>query len=287
VLSYEVMGVLALGIVWVNALLVAGAALKELGPVRAVARAAKAGMVRGEVTQGAGAGGTLAAHRIEQVGRATDAGEILFGDRSHASEVFGGAIRVAGGDREIEIAPAPAAVASPVDLGDGAVEAWPGASVTAAAAACLSPERFAEALEAGKKARGFARTVEATIGVGEEVYVVGEVRGDGDRVELVGPPRLVSTIDPRAWAARKARAVVLFVVAELAFAAASTAVALWPPAFGLVSKLGGALCLAFFLGVQPLGTALRDAVRSPARHPLRGRWNRPPSGAPERAAAPS
>ena len=50
--------------------------------------------------------------------------------------------------------------------------------------------------------------------------------------------------------------------------------ALWPPVFGLVSTLGGALCLAFFLIVQPAGTALRDAVRVPSRAIVRGQWKR-------------
>ena len=110
-----------------------------------------------------------------------------------------------------------------------------------------------------RRAKGYARTVEAAVVVGDAVFVA----DDGV---------VVSAIDPRAWAKKKAAIVVAFTIAEIAAAALATAVALVPPAFGLVSKIGGALCLAFFLGVQPLGTAVREAVRSPSRAALRGAW---------------
>jgi hypothetical protein len=47
-------------------------------------------------------------------------------------------------------------------------------------------------------------------------------------------------------------------------AAGCSALALSAPVFGPVSTVGGAACLAFFLLVQPLGTALRDRARAPA-----------------------
>jgi len=59
---------------------------------------------------------------------------------------------------------------------------------------------------------------------------------------------------------------------EAANSASQTAVALVPPLFGPTSKLGGALCLAFFLLVQPAGTRVRAAVRTPNRSLLGGRW---------------
>jgi hypothetical protein len=48
--------------------------------------------------------------------------------------------------------------------------------------------------------------------------------------------------------------------------------ALWTPMFGLVSMLGAAAALGVFLGVQPLGVAVNEAVRTPDRAYLRGRW---------------
>ncbi|MEZ4312522.1 MAG: hypothetical protein R3F14_31220 [Polyangiaceae bacterium] len=65
----------------------------------------------------------------------------------------------------------------------------------------------------------------------------------------------------------------MFVLAELAFAGGVTALALWPPRFdGWVSLLGGVLGLGYFLAVQPVGTAVRDALRPPSTAFVRGVW---------------
>jgi hypothetical protein len=85
---------------------------------------------------------------------------------------------------------------------------------------------------------------------------------------------LVATFDPRPWIDRKIALAALFIIGDVALAAACSAVALRPPRFGLVSTLGGAACLGFFLIAQPAGTALRDAVLLPSRAWLRGRWIR-------------
>ncbi len=65
----------------------------------------------------------------------------------------------------------------------------------------------------------------------------------------------------RGQVARFAR-LVLGVLAIVGGAAACTALALRPPVFGAVSTAGGVAGLAFFLLVQPLGTALRDHARA-------------------------
>ena len=59
---------------------------------------------------------------------------------------------------------------------------------------------------------------------------------------------------------------------------------LHPPVFGLVSTIGAALGLAFFLLVQPAGTALRDAVKLPSAPITRGTWKSAASN-PKRSAA--
>jgi hypothetical protein len=278
VLPYPLMGALALAIVWVNALLIAAAALKELGPIGRWRRAAERGMLRGEVVRGLGPNGAFAVRRVEQVGRATDADEIVFADKKYASEIFGGTVKLEGG-KEIEIASVPEAIPSPIDLEDGAIEVWPSDATIDAATRRPDDGAFDVALGAAKKARGFGRTVELTIGASDVVYVVVEDN------ELGGAPRLVASEDPGRWAAKKRAIVLGFITAELAAAGVATAVALVPPAFGLVSKLGGALCLGYFLGVQPIGTLVRDAVRSPARRALRGRWARAKTADPSRADA--
>ncbi len=248
-LSKEVMGALALAILWVNVLLIAAAAAKQAAALLR-RRAALAGVVRGRVTRGAGPGGALAAYRVEQVGRAAGEDDILFHDRRAAGEVFGGVVAPDGGEPVTVVAAASA-------------EVWLDAEALSLAGACPSASEFARAHASARKVQGFDRTVVATVGEGAEVYV--SPRGDV----------LVATMDPRALLARKAALSAAFVAGEILAAAACTTLALWPPRFGLVSIAGAALSLGFFLGVQPAGTAVRDAVLVPSRAFLRGRWSRP------------
>lgn len=274
-LSKELMGVLALAILWVNTLLIAAAAAKELAALGAWRRRlvlldgdSGTGLVRARVTHGAGPGGALAVHRIEQLGRAAtqdDAGRrvILFSDRSTASEVFGGTATRDGSDATITLD------------GGGDAEVWVSAAELHATAACASDEVFDVAFADAKRARGYARAVEGR--ATGEVFLFGQLRAKGNELTLA-PAKpgglLIATFDPRPWIDRKMALVALFIVGDFAIAAASSAVALWPPRFGLISTLGGAACLGFFLIVQPAGTALRDAVRLPSRASLRGRWMR-------------
>jgi hypothetical protein len=278
-LSNPILGVLALGILWVNTLLVAAAALKEAAALAARRRAMRPlppgeeglGLVEGRVVRGDGRTGALAGHRVDQVGRAGP-GEgrdetILFQDRSYSGEVYGGAVAIAG-DREIAVAPR-------IDA-----EVWLPAAEVREAAACPSAARFDEAYPHARKARGYSRTVEAMIRPGARVWLLGELRpAAGDRLEL--SPALVAALDPRAFCRSRAALLVAFALVAVAVAGACTAVALVPPAFGTISKIGGALCLAFFLLIQPAGTAARDAVRPPGRATLRGSWRRRALGDPE------
>jgi hypothetical protein len=136
----------------------------------------------------------------------------------------------------------------------------------AAAGACPSAARFDEAYTHARKARGYSRTVEAMVREGAEVWLAG-----GD--EAIAPA-LLSTVDPRSWARSRVALIAAFAAGEIAVAAGCTALALVPPVFGTVSTIGAALCLLFFLLVQPAGTAVRGAVRPPSRAIARGRWER-------------
>ncbi len=274
-LSKELMGVLALAILWVNTLLIAATAWKEIAALTVWRRRlvlvegdGGVGLVRARVTHGAGPGGALAVQRIEQLGRAAthdDGGRrvIHFADRSAVGEVFGGTATRDGSGVEIA-----------VDA-EASAEVWVPATALAASGACASDEVFDRAFTNAKKARGFARAVEgAALG---EVYLFGQLRPMGKGLALASAKPgglLVATFDPRPWLDRKIALAALFIVGDVALAAACTAVALRPPRFGLVSTLGGAACLGFFLIAQPAGTALRDAVRLPSRAWLRGKWIR-------------
>ena len=273
-LTREYMGALALAILWVNTLLVAAAALKQANDLRRRARAMRplapgqegAGLIEGRIEDGDA--GALARFEVEQIGRAgaEEAGRrtIHFGDRTFGGALLGGAIS-SGGSR--------------VRVRAGAGEVWPDRADVLAAAACGGQARFDQVFEEARKARGHVRRVEVELGPGRSVWIAGEVRKVDGGLEIgpaAGGELLVSAIDPRAWTRGKVALAVFFTLAEIAIAAGVTALALVPPLFdGWPSKLGGVLGLAFFLGVQPIGTAVRDALRPPSRAFLRGRWIEP------------
>lgn len=251
-LSRELMGLGALAILWINTLLIAGAAWKELSRVLAKKRALVAkGLVRGRVVKGAGEGDALAVHRVEQTGHgnaeAQDRKAILFHDKAFAGEVFGGVVEVDG--KEIEI---PASK-------DG--EVWLALDALRKAGEYPGDAAFDDAFVHAKRAKGYARTVSATIGVGAEVWVA----KDGS---------FVSTLDPRPLANKYALLALFAIQGFFAAVAVCTVLALQAPHFGTVSVVGGVLGLVYFITVQPAGTMLRDAVRFPNVAYLRGDWIR-------------
>jgi hypothetical protein len=256
-LKYEWLGILALGILWMNSLLVAGAALVELKRLAALRRRFDATMLRGRVVRGEGPNGELATQRIERVGRATDDGRIIFADRSFSGSLLGGAVSLDDG-RQVSLDPQDADV-------------WIAPDDMAAASACPSDKAFDEAFEAARKARGHVRAITATIAVGAEVFVAEGQPVPGARGSAA--PTL-STFDPRAWCGRKMAELCAFALLVVVLLGAITLVALWPPAFGVVSTVGAILAVAFFLLVQPAGTAMRDRVRIPSRAAGRGEWVR-------------
>lgn len=275
-LTREIMGALALAILWVNTLLVAAAALKQAAELMRRARALRplapgevgAGLIEGRIEDGDGEGGALARIEIEQIGRAgaEEAGRrtIHFGDRTFGGAVLGGAITSG---------------ASRVRVRAGGGEVWPERAGVLAAAACSEQARFDQVFEEARKARGHVRTVSVDLRAGSAVWIAGEVREAPGGLEVgpgAGGDLLVSAIEPRAWLRGKVALAVLFAIVEIALAAGVTALVLVPPIFdGWPSKLGGLLGLGFFLAVQPVGAAVRDALRPPSRAFVRGRWIEP------------
>lgn len=268
-LTLPVMGALALAILWINTLLVVGAAWQERTALRRLAQrfraittgdagSGRAGVLSGRVIEHS----AIAIHEIEQVGRLADsrAPQILWHDRAYRSRVDGGRIESDGAS--IRVAPAPAGVVwpDPKRLGERAAEA--------------SAEAFDEHAKGAKKARGSTRVVTTPIDADQSVWVYGRLV-DGEEGLTIEPDAgelWVSQVDPRAWCRSKASLVTTFIVGAVVLAAACTAVALVPPAFGTISKVGGALCLAYFLLIQPAGVSLREAVRTPDRAIVRGAW---------------
>jgi hypothetical protein len=266
------MGALALSILWVNTLLIVAAALKQAAAIaarlrRMRPRAGSAPLIEARVVRGHGRGGAIAEHRIEQVGRAGAngaGGAIVFADRGYVGEIFGGVVTADG--REIAVEPS----------AEG--EVWVSRAEVLEAAACPSDAAFDEAFAHARKARGFARTIEARVGAGARVWLHGAVERDSSGASRMAPA-LLSSVDPRAVCRSKLSLLLAFAAGALGALAGCTALALAHPRFGAASTAGAALCLGFFLLIQPLGTAVRDAVRLPSAAITRGRWARGRGGA--------
>jgi hypothetical protein len=270
VLTREWMGALALFILWGNTVLVALAALRNLGNLRALLRGGRVldlstlgpgehpGLFRAELPPG------KAFHLIEQVGRvgAGSTPSIVWHDRRASSRLVPSSAR--SGDREVGLT-GPAAV-------------WASEEALLSAARCADAAEFEQALVSAKKPRGFERPVE--VPVSGDVWVVANVRIEDGAIVARGDeelPLVVATEDPRILVFKKTLVVLgMFLPAIFAVAAGCTFLAMTGKLFdGWMSKLGGVLCLLFFLLVLPAGTRLRDFLLPPHKSFLRGVWARP------------
>ena len=245
-LTHELMGLWALGISWLTALLVA----LDLGiDVRTwLARRASYGS---PLLVGTVESDELAAHEIEQRVRRLDGPTPRLGywDRAHQSHVFEGQVRV---DGEL------------VDVvGTPGAEVWTSPE-SKKAAATLDHAHFDTLYAEAKSARGALRTVRTTLARGAHVWLVGERSGSHFEASLV------SAIDPRPWS--RSLLLQLFGVIALDFAWVSlgTVLALWAPHFGLVSTVGALVLIGHFLGITPIAVAVRERCRTPALTFLRG-----------------
>lgn len=255
-LSYEWLGALALGILWVNALLIAAAAMHQRAALGALRRslvdARRDGtLIAGVVEHGRGPDGSLAVRRVEQMGRAMTVpgpDRILFTERSARGELFGGMVRTDAGE-VIELEP----------RADG-VETW----LAEDAPARRTEGEFDVAWSRASTNKGFVSTLEQSVVAGARVWVC----STPDAV-------LVATIDPIADCARKRSLLATFAVGVVISCGVVSVVACWPPVFGTVSTVGGVLGVAYFLGVQPLGTMVRDAALPARDRRIGGIWQRP------------
>ncbi|MBN8611519.1 MAG: hypothetical protein J0L92_13080 [Deltaproteobacteria bacterium] len=255
-LSAELMGVFALGVLWVNTLLIAADAWKrhrELGGVAAGLRASRArgALVRARIVRGAGPAGAFATSDVEQLGRAmTTSGpqRILFTDRAMHPVLHGGSVVIDG--REAAIEP------------DQSALVWCGK---------LAPRGDREAFDAAWPSastfRGHVTTLARRLAAGDDVWIERVTAGEG--------VRLVACEDPEAVVQRARRPLRALVMMALGGATLVTVLALWPPVFGTISTLGGAAGLGFFLAIQPLGTRARDQALLPDRRRIGGLWQRP------------
>ena len=286
-LTREVMGLLALGILWVNTLLIALAAWKQMSALvdrrsrlRLLADGETGyGVVKGTIARGKGEGGTLAVRKVDQIGHqaASNSAErraILFHDSVYGGEIFGGALSSSG--HEVLVASF-GSDASGAKSGAATAEVWVAEHAMKEAGECASEAQFDGAFDASKKAKGYPRRVESRLRESTDVWVAGDVT-KVDGVLSIAPSRehglLVSSFEPASFLSKKISLCLAAILGILGGASLVTVIALRPPVFGTISIVGGALGLVFFLLVQPAGTALRDAVRLPHLAFVRGEWIR-------------
>jgi hypothetical protein len=266
-LSRELMGAFALGVLWTGTLLVLLASARDvrrwfrlwrrMRPLPAAGSGV--GLIAARVVEGSG---PIARHTVVQTGRwaaVPDGGPraIIFHDREYRSEILGGTVETLDGSRRIDIAATE----------EGQVWA-PGKPQV------IDPElSFEQAYARSKHVRGFPRDLRTELGAGVPLWLVGAVKQDGDHWSMGSPPGgqlIASTVDPRKLSSQRIRLGLGVMALMFLIGAAATALAVWPPAFGGRSIAGGVLCLAFFLIMQPVGTWLRDRLRSPASAIVRG-----------------
>jgi hypothetical protein len=268
-----ILGLFALGSMWTAAILVAAAAwqdrksLKNLidrfNPLDLREGALGMGSIRGKV-DARGPDRIFAVHEINQLGRALDAEQpaIGFRDVSASSRCLGGFVTAAG-------------IWVRIPAADSRVSVWTPREAREQAAACSDAFTFEAAHLGAKSAKGTRRTVTTALRAGDAIFIAGEVQLQDRKLVVKAPANqnlILASFDPRGNLTRQARVITLFILAELLACALCTALALWSPAFGTVSTLGAVLCLAFFLGVTPIGVELHDWSQPPDGAPLHGEW---------------
>ena len=245
---------------WLNTLLIAGAGLIECRDLRRryAGRLAPGSLRRVTVVAGQGPGervASVASWRAQQVGRSNGRGPILFHDRARVSTVHGGALQGEDGAR--------------VELAAGAPgEVWISQGRKRGAAGCGGAAEFSDALPGATRAAGWAREVELALGVGDTIWLGGQV---GDT------PIVLADADPRAWRARITGLTAVLVLGLVLVAAGCTLLCLWPPVFGTLSKVGAFAAVVAFTLFQLVGKLHHDAIQPPPERTLDGAWA-PPRG---------
>jgi len=250
-LTRELMGTALLGLSWVTAVMVALDALIDARSMRQ-----RLGEWKTTLLQGTAVAPELAVHEVEQRVKQLDGDEpaLVFFDRKHVSTVTGGAVTVGGETLEVN--------------GAREAEVWIDEATRLAAASCSSPSMFDGMNTSAQGAGGGLRTVRTSLRAGAPVWLVGTKLGT--KFEA----RVVAGFDPRTWAKSRLTASIGIMALSLAWAGVGTALALWPPAFGLVSTGGAVVLIGHFLGMTPIAMAAREKSRTPAFGFIRGTWKR-------------
>ncbi len=273
----EVMGIIALGILWVNMTLLAVVAFKRVAPCRQAVRnmGPSVGLGRGHTHLRSGGRvllhghirhGEVAYHRVEQTGRSAGEGQIFFHDRNYSGELVGGKLEVIteAGPIQVEL---PAASEH--------TEVWPDAVAADVRAAEVD---FEAAQAQARRASGYRRQLRTPIHGQVWVSAIVAPAEDGEvQLTVLAPKRasdqiVVSAVNPKLWAKRSTAICIGFGSATLAVTTGCTILALWPPVFGAVSTVGALAGMAALLSNMLFGNLVRDAVRKPSERLVGGVW---------------
>ena len=266
-LSREIMGLVALAVLWVNVLVIVAAAGQRVRGVwawrRRFVRARRQGqLVVGRVTQGSGPDGTFAVRRVRRVGRArTDTRRriIRLSEHSSVTELLGGVVQLDNGQ---DLSVQPTADAE-IWLGDSELD-FRAPSEAAA---------FDRAYQAASTFKGLRMDSEHAVRTGDRVWI--DFSGHPHRQTPEAPAAarwVVATVSPLGWCARRLLMGLGFTLFSVGAALAITRLAIWDPLFGPISTIGGLLGLVYFLGLQPLGVAFRNATCTPGQQLATGVW---------------
>lgn len=250
-LSRELMGVAALGLAWITAIMIA---LDAMIDARAMVK--RLGEWKTSLLQGTVVADELAVHEVEQRVKQLDgaAPALIFFDRKHVSTVTGGLVRV--GSEQLEV------------TGARDAEVWIDADTRAAAAGCSSQAAFDGLSARAQGAGGGLRTARTSLKSGAQVWLAGPK--NGSKLEA----KVTANFDPRRWAKRRLATIALVIALNFLWVAAGTVVALWPPVFGVVSIAGALVLIGHFLGMTAMAMTFREHSRTPAAAFIRGTWHR-------------
>jgi hypothetical protein len=258
-----ILGALALFSLWANSLLILAMAFKQLRALQRLKTRFTDGKDRGTLIYGEAENtpdGVLATRTVNQTGRAVTSGspgQIVFADGEQGFTMYGGSIRL-GTDELVDL-----------DASANEIEIWHSPERISTTLGCQDLETFDEAHAAASRFRGFQRDLTFSVLEGDSLWVLGE-RSEGRVCAPKHGPLILSMVDPGQWVRQQIRWVWAFLLGASSTLIVVSVIALLPPIFGTLSTLGMVLCLAYFLAVQPVGTALRDRIRPPAHQPVGG-----------------
>lgn len=298
----EIMGLLCLGIVWLNTALVCGQAHIEFWQRfrlrRQLSRAPQVGQVG--LTSGVirvDCDEDIPRLELNQSARSRADGKIYFHDRE--PKAVAKEFRLESERRDS--APLLVRAGGDVREPEGSVAertwVWVSRRRVRASLGCSTTEEFDALAPATLAARGAARVLCFPLNPGTRVYVAGQLSADGETLvpggfqnltmrdsdELAEQPLLlISEEDPRAVLKQQMSLIAAAVAGIGVVLIGLTALTLLPPVFGTTSKLGAFGLLLFLLLVQPLGVWLSEQVLPPHAYRYAGTWRR--AGLPSRRA---